>query len=75
MRYVEILWDDAHDAHAGEWVGKDSAEVGMAVTTVGILIKKTRGFFVVSHTQTEDGAVRGTFNIPITGVRSIRTLK
>ena len=75
MRYVEIIWDDAHDAHSGEWVPKKGTAVGMKVTTVGLLVKKTRTYYVVSHTQTEDGDVRGTFNIPISGVRSIRTLK
>lgn len=75
MKYVEIVWDDAHDAHSGEWVPKGKTAVGMSITTVGILVKKTRTYYVVSHSQTEEGDVRGTFNIPISGVKTVRKLK
>lgn len=75
MRYVEIVWNDAHDAHSGEWVPSKNTDVGMTVTTVGILLRKSRGFYVVSHTKTEDGDVRGTFNIPTSCVKSIRTIQ
>lgn len=74
LHYVEISWYDAHDAHLGEWVAPKSVAVGMKVVTVGILVKKTKKYITVTHTKTEEGDVRGTFNVPIACIAGIKTL-
>lgn len=72
--YVEIVWNDAHDVGAGEWLDTTNLTEGMVVTSVGILVKKTRTNYIITHSLTEDDQARGTFNIPKGMVISIRTL-
>jgi hypothetical protein len=75
LHYVEISWMDAHDAHLGEWVDPKKVDIGIKVVTIGILVKKTKKYITVTHTKTEEGDVRGTFNIPIATIVGIKTLK
>jgi len=66
---------DAHDAHLGEWVDPKKVDIGIKVVTVGILVKRTKKYITITHTKTEEGDVRGTFNIPIATIVGIKTLK
>jgi len=75
LHYVEISWLDAHDAHLGEWVDPKKVDIGIKVVTVGILVKRTKKYITITHTKTEEGDVRGTFNIPIATIVGIKTLK
>lgn len=77
--YVEIVWKDAHDFQASQWMEQSEAvssdAVGVIVVTVGRLLQTSMGYHTVCTTTTEEGQVRGVFNIPESGVVSFKYLK
>lgn len=73
MRYVEVVWSDAHDASEG-WIAAEDIHVGCKVTTVGVLERSTPDYYVIAGSVTEHGDLGHVLSIPRKTVHTLRTL-
>ena len=73
-RPVAIIWDDAHHIGADLWLDPTDVEPGVRVTTVGLLVKRTRTHYVIAHSLDGSGNITGTFAIPRCTVHKIHRL-
>ena len=73
-RPVAIIWDDAHHVGADLWLDPTDLEPGVRVTTVGLLVKKTRTHYVIAHSLDDSGNITGTFAVPRVCVHKIHHL-
>ena len=62
-KIVKILWVDAC-ADGKTWNSPDDLLGLCNITTVGILVKKTKEYVCIAHSRAEDGYWCGMFYIP-----------
>ena len=74
MKTAKIIWHDACD-HGKAWVKQDELSGLVSITTVGMLINKTKDMLTIAHSICEDGDLSGVFYIPRGCVKSIEYLK
>ena len=73
-RPVAIIWDDAHHIGADLWLNPADVAPGVRVTTVGLLVSKTRTHYVIAHSLDDSGNITGTFAVPKSTVHKIHPL-
>ena len=72
-KVVKITWDDAA-SDTTRWVQPNDLVGTLEITTVGVLIKKTRDYLCIAHSVAEDGVMCGVFFIPRGCIKSIEYL-
>ena len=73
LKIVKVIWDDAAD-DGRSWVKIGSFRGTVNVTSIGILIKKTKDTVIIARSMCEDGEACGVFYIPRGCVKSIEYL-
>ena len=73
-RPVAIIWSDAAHIGAGQWLETPLGDTSIEITTVGLLVRKTKTHLVIAHSLDEDGNVTGVFSIPRSAVRKVHPL-
>lgn len=74
-RAVLVVWRDTADHSPGEWSRLPKSD-GAKITTVGILVRKTRDTLLIAQSfdDNDDPLYRGVFSIPRANVLELRTL-
>lgn len=70
---MKIEWGDAAD-DGRTWVKEDDLTGLVNVTTVGMLVKKTKDMIIIAHSKCEYGDLGGVFYIPRGCCKSIEYL-
>jgi hypothetical protein len=72
---VRIVWDDAHHIDPGVWQAPPKGKLDGRCVTVGRLVRKSPGWYVVAHTRERAGGeLAGVFAIPRGCVRTCRRI-
>lgn len=69
-----LRWTDAHDIGAGEWLNPKDIRAGCEIVTVGLLVRKTKRHYIVTHSIADGSDCRGAFAIPRQNVVEYRRL-
>ena len=77
MRFVSVVWHDAHADTAGTWttVAELTTEP-YVVTTVGVLVRPSKqGHISIAQSVADDGHIDSVLHIPTTMVVSFHELR
>lgn len=67
-RPVAVRWHDAAHIQPGEWCTALPDDTAVLVTTVGVLVRKSKTHLVVAQSVDDSGNLTGVFSIPRTNV-------
>ena len=69
MKLVRITWADAAHHGPGEWVDPADVAPGVSVSTVGFLLSRRHGHYLLAQSVDDDGNATGVFSIPHSAVK------